>query len=114
MRLCRLRGKRCDGGDAGQETLSAGGRRWYRTVDLQEGTTLTTHIGIRVYPISEFRNSIRERLQEARESQDPVYIAHHGKPQAVVLDIDTYERLIREVYEFRHVATRLEELSQRL
>jgi prevent-host-death family protein len=69
---------------------------------------------IRVYPISEFRNSIKERLVEARESQDPLYIAHHGKPQAVVLDIDTWERLVMELNGFRSVVVELEELSQRL
>lgn len=71
-------------------------------------------MAIHVYPISEFRNSIRERLQEAKESQEPIYIAHHGRPQAVVLDIEMYERMMKELTEFRSVLTQLEELSRRL
>ena len=69
---------------------------------------------IRVYPTSEFRNTIRDRLQEARETQEPIYIANHGKPQAVVLDIDLYERLVTEIQGFRSVASHLEALSRRL
>lgn len=71
-------------------------------------------MAMRIYPVSEFRNTIRERLQEARESQDPLYIAYHGRPQVVVLDIEAFERLVNELNEFRSVVHRLQEWSQQL
>lgn len=43
-------------------------------------------------PVSSFRTHASSILRQARENQRPVVITERGKPSAVVIDLEDYER----------------------
>ena len=55
--------------------------------------TVTAAPGQRSVPATQAKNRFGEILQTARDS-GPVFIERHGQAQAVVLSIDTYNKLI--------------------
>lgn len=58
----------------------------------------------RIMPISDLRREASRVLEILREEGDVVYITHYGRPVAVMVDYDQYERLkeqLRELTEQR-------------
>ena len=45
-----------------------------------------------IKPLSQFRSKPAEVLRQLRQTQRPVVITERGKPAAVVVDMDDYER----------------------
>ncbi|MCQ3808641.1 MAG: type II toxin-antitoxin system Phd/YefM family antitoxin [Acidimicrobiaceae bacterium] len=44
--------------------------------------------------VSEARSRLAEVLEEARRSAEPVMVTRRGRRVAVILDIDTFDRLV--------------------
>lgn len=65
--------------------------------------------GIR--PISDFRKDASRILKRLRESRQPVLLTQRGRSVAVLLDIDTFERMEYDSYLRRSYAKGLEELD---
>jgi prevent-host-death family protein len=49
---------------------------------------------VTIVPISDLRRDTARLLQTADESDEPVYITQHGRPKAVLLGYQAYERLM--------------------
>jgi len=58
-------------------------------------------MGTKIMPISDLRRKTSDVVAAVREGGDAVYITQHGRPVAVMVDYEHYERLV----------ARLEELS---
>lgn len=46
--------------------------------------------------VSEARNHLAQIIDATRRSGEPVYVTRRGRPVAVILDADAYERLLEE------------------
>ena len=58
--------------------------------------------------MSEARSRLAEVLEEARRSAEPVMVTRRGRPVAVILDIDSFDRLVdhaEDVEDRRELAT---------
>ena len=47
--------------------------------------------------VSDLRRDTARLLQRADESDEPVYITQHGRPKAVLLGYQVYERLMAQL-----------------
>jgi len=47
--------------------------------------------------VSDLRRDTARLLQRAGESDEPVYITQHGRPKAVLLGYQVYERLMAQL-----------------
>lgn len=61
-------------------------------------------MGTKIMPISDLRRKASRILELLDEEGDAVYITHYGRPVAVMVDYERYERLL----------ARLNDLTQRL
>ena len=52
---------------------------------------------VTIVPISGLRRKTAHLLQRAGESDEPVYITQHGRPKAVLLGYQAYERLMGQL-----------------
>jgi prevent-host-death family protein len=57
-------------------------------------------MAIKIMPISDLRRKTSDVLSEIQEGQD-VYITHYGRPVAVLVSYEHYERLQAQVKELR-------------
>ena len=48
----------------------------------------------RIMPISDLRRQASATINTLRETGDAVYITQHGRPAAVLVDYERYERLL--------------------
>ncbi len=46
--------------------------------------------------VSEARDHLAELIDDTRRSGQPVYVTRRGRPVAVILDPDVYERLLED------------------
>ncbi len=51
-------------------------------------------MGTRIVPVSDLRRKTRDVIDAARESENAVYITQHGRPVAVIVGYEQYERLM--------------------
>ncbi len=51
------------------------------------------HPGEGVKPISDFRKDTAQILKQLKEKHEPILLTQHGHSVAVLLDIETFERL---------------------
>jgi len=52
---------------------------------------------VTIVPVSDLRRDTARLLQSADESDEPVYITQHGRPKAVLLGYQVYERLMAQL-----------------
>ena len=51
------------------------------------------HLRDSIQPISDFRKGSAQILKKLREAHQPIILTQRGRSVAVLLDLDTYERL---------------------
>jgi len=52
---------------------------------------------VTIVPVSDLRRDTARLLQRADESGEPVYITQHGRPKAVLVSYQVYERLMAQL-----------------
>ena len=58
-----------------------------------------------IVPVSDLRRDTARLLQQADESDEPVYITQHGRPKAVLLSYEAYERLMAHLEDLADLAS---------
>jgi antitoxin YefM len=56
-----------------------------------------------IRPLSEFRSNIAAVVGQVRDTKRAVILTQHGRSAAVLLDVESYERLMEEVELLRDV-----------
>jgi prevent-host-death family protein len=52
---------------------------------------------MKVELVTNLKRHATELIADLQESRDPVMITQHGKPAAILLDLETYESLNRKI-----------------
>lgn len=65
---------------------------------------------MQIVPMRDLKNTV-EIERKCSESGEPVYVTKNGYGRLVVMDIDVYERTIRDMYEAKLVHEALEEIK---
>ena len=60
---------------------------------------------VTIVPISDLRRNTARLLQSADESDEPVYVTQHGRPKAVLLSYQAYERLMAQLEDLADLAS---------
>jgi len=50
----------------------------------------------KIMPVTDLRRQTRAVIRKVREDGDVIFITQHGRPAAVLLDYDQYERLLAQ------------------
>jgi len=50
----------------------------------------------RIMPISDLRRNVSQTIKEIQQRNNAVYITQHGRPQAVLIGYEQYERLLAQ------------------
>jgi prevent-host-death family protein len=53
-------------------------------------------MSVKIVPISDLRRKTSDVIQAAQTGEGAVYITQHGRPIAVLVEYERYERLLRE------------------
>ncbi|MGD0309573.1 MAG: type II toxin-antitoxin system Phd/YefM family antitoxin [Acidobacteriota bacterium] len=56
-----------------------------------------------IRPLSEFRSNVAEVVGHVRDTKRAVILTQHGRSAAVLLDVESYEKLLEEVELLRDV-----------
>lgn len=56
-----------------------------------------------IQPVTEFRANAAQVIEQVQETGEPVILTQHGRSAAVLLDVDSYERMIDELALLRDV-----------
>jgi len=56
-----------------------------------------------IRPLSEFRANVAAVLEQVQDTKRAVVLTQHGRSAAVILDVESYEDLLREVELLRDV-----------
>jgi len=59
---------------------------------------------VTIVPISDLRRKTSRLLQHTDESDEPVYITQYGRPKAVLLGYQAYERLMAQLEDVADLA----------
>ncbi len=62
-----------------------------------------------IVPLTDFRNNVKNYLQELSVHKQPIVLTQHGKSAAVILDAERYQQMQDQMDFMRKVATGLEE-----
>lgn len=57
-----------------------------------------------IVPVSDLRRNTSQLLRQADEGDEPVYITQHGRPKAVLLSYEAYERLMAHLEDLADLA----------
>lgn len=57
-----------------------------------------------IAPISDLRRKTSRLLQRTDESDEPIYITQYGRPKAVILGYQAYERLMAQLEDMADLA----------
>jgi antitoxin YefM len=66
-----------------------------------------------IRPLTEFRANAAGFIDQVRLTRKPVVLTQHGRGTAVLLDVDSFEKLIDEVELLRDVLTAEEQVAAR-
>jgi prevent-host-death family protein len=66
-----------------------------------------------IKPLTEFRNHMKEYIDELRVNKKPIILTQHGKSAAVMLDPDKFQELQDEIKFMRKVALGLEDAKKK-
>ena len=64
----------------------------------------------KIMPVTDLRRDTSRILQSVREDGDIVYITHHGRAAAVLLDYDQYQTLLAQLEDLSDLAA-IEEVA---
>jgi prevent-host-death family protein len=56
-----------------------------------------------IQPVTEFRANAAQVIEQVQETGEPVILTQHGRSAAVLLDVESYERMIDELALLRDV-----------
>ena len=66
-----------------------------------------------IRPLTEFRNHIKEYIEELKRNKKPIILTQHGKSAAVLLDPDTFQELQDQIEFMRKVALGLDDVKNK-
>ena len=66
-----------------------------------------------IKPLTEFRNHMKEYIDELRLHKKPIVLTQHGKSAAVLVDPDNFQELQDEIEFMRKVALGLEDAKKK-
>ena len=58
-----------------------------------------------IQPVTEFRANAAQFIEQVQATGEPMVLTQHGRSAAVLLDVQTYERLLDELALLRDVRT---------
>jgi prevent-host-death family protein len=64
-----------------------------------------------IQPVTEFRANAAQIIEQVQETGEPVILTQHGRSAAVLLDVDSYERMVDELALFRDVRLAEEQVT---
>ena len=53
-------------------------------------------MGTKIIPVSDLRRSVSQTIKDLQEQDEAVYITQHGRPQAVLVSYERYEKLLEQ------------------
>ncbi len=62
-----------------------------------------------IRPLTEFRNKMKEYIQELNENRKPILLTQHGKSAAVLLHAEKFQEMQDQIEFMRKVAQGLED-----
>jgi antitoxin YefM len=65
-----------------------------------------------VLPLTEFRDHLTERISQVQREGRPLVVTRNGRPAAVVLSAEAYDRLRHESFVRGKIATALTDLAE--
>ena len=66
-----------------------------------------------IRPLTEFRNHIKDYIEELKVNKKPIILTQHGKSAAVLLDPDKFQELQDQIEFMRNVALGLDDVKNR-
>jgi len=66
-----------------------------------------------IRPLTEFRNHIKEYIEELKLNKKPIVLTQHGKSAAVLLDPDKFQELQDQIEFMRKVALGLDDVKNK-
>lgn len=60
---------------------------------------------VTIVPVSDLRRDTARLLRHVEESDEPVYITQHGRPKAILLGYQVYERLMAQLEDLADLAS---------
>jgi len=64
-----------------------------------------------IRPLTEFRNHIKDYIEELKINKKPIILTQHGKSAAVLLDPDKFQELQDQIEFMRNVALGLDDVK---
>ena len=64
-----------------------------------------------IKPLTEFRNHVKEFIQELHINKKPIILTHHGKSAAVLLDPDQFQEIQDQIEFMKKVALGLDDMK---
>ena len=64
-----------------------------------------------IQPVTEFRANTAQFIEQVQETGEPVILTQHGRSAAVLLDVDSYERMVDELALLRDVRLAEEQVA---
>jgi len=64
-----------------------------------------------IQPVTEFRANAAQFIEQVQETGQPVILTQHGRSAAVLIDVDSYERMIDELAMLRDVRLAEEQVT---
>ena len=64
-----------------------------------------------IQPVTEFRANAAQFIAQVQETGEPVILTQHGRSAAVLLDVDSYERMVDELALLRDVRLAEEQVA---
>jgi len=62
-----------------------------------------------IRPLTDFRNKMKEYINELNENKKPILLTQHGKSAAVLLHAEKFQEMQDQIELMRKIATGLEE-----
>jgi prevent-host-death family protein len=66
-----------------------------------------------IRPLTEFRNHIKDYIEELNTQKKPIVLTQHGKSAAVLLDPEQFQELQDQIEFMRKVSLGLEDIKQK-
>ncbi|MFQ5651779.1 MAG: type II toxin-antitoxin system Phd/YefM family antitoxin [bacterium] len=65
-----------------------------------------------IRPLTDFRNNMKEYIEELNENKKPIVLTQHGKSAAVLLHAEKFQEMQDEIEFMRKVAQGLEDYNR--
>ena len=64
-----------------------------------------------IQPVTEFRANAAQFIEQVQETHEPLVLTQHGRSAAVLLDVDSYERMVDELALLRDIRVAEEQIA---